>query len=511
MDAEGNDLFLEQVDKGSWELIGGKSLQGQEVTLSYEVYCHELTVRTSYVDTEFAFIHGPSIFMGVEGILSDKVTLEVSFPPTWSKISTGLTDISPARDKFLFEAKNYDDFIDSPIQIGNHETDGFKVNNIDHELAFYGELLPHNRKVKEDIKTIVEHISDYMGGMPYDRYVFMSHFVQGLYGGLEHKNSTALQFCSRGFTKDKDYLNWLCLVSHEYFHTWNVKRIRPYGFGPFDYKNQFDTSLLWLAEGLTSFMDELFVYQCGLATVEEYLDMQVKNLNRYFQTQGRKFHSLETSGYNSWDVLYKPHENSSNSSISYYLKGGISFFLLNVLLKENGSSTKDFIQRLWSWYKATPERGMKKEEVLKIIEDCGGKKAKEEFEEYIETTIELPIISFLEKMGLSVDWDSENKIGFGFEHNSDDSGVKVTKVALDSAAHYYAINAGDEIVAINNLRVNRENISDILGNLNDSESYRFLICRLGKMIELSASPKVLPKKIKKLQVKDQKALDSFLK
>ena len=153
---------------------------------------------------------------------------------------------------FFYSSENYDDFIDCPLQIGCHFTDGFKVGGKDHEIAFYGESVFHNRDIKGDMQKIVEHISTYIGDIPYDRYVFMTHLVQGLYGGLEHKNSTALQFCSRGFGKDKDYLNWLCLVSHEYFHTWNVKGFAK-RFRPFDYKNQFDSSMLWLAEGLTSF------------------------------------------------------------------------------------------------------------------------------------------------------------------------------------------------------------------------------------------------------------------
>ena len=164
-----------------------------------------------------------------------------------------------------------------------------------------------------------------MGGMPYDRYVFMTHLVPGLYGGLEHKNSTALQYNSLNFANRDDYINWLCLVSHEYFHTWNVKRIRPKTFGPFDYQNEVKSDLLWLAEGLTSFMDELFVYQCGLITLDEYLKLQVKNLKRYFSTPGRRHHSLEQSGFNAWNTLYKPTENSQTPLLVITSKEALLF------------------------------------------------------------------------------------------------------------------------------------------------------------------------------------------
>ena len=171
-----------------------------------------------------------------------------------------------------------------------------------------------------------------MDSMPYDRYVFITHLFPGKFGGLEHLNSTALQFCSTSFPNRKDYVNWLSLVSHEYFHTWNVKRIRPKSLGPFNYRKEADASMLWLAGCLTSFMDELFVYQCGVVSLEEYLELQVKNFNRYYDTLGRKFHSLHESAFNAWNVLYKPHENGINSTISYYLKGGIHFFSLMFFL-----------------------------------------------------------------------------------------------------------------------------------------------------------------------------------
>ena len=233
VDESGGEYYFEQVDKGTWRVFRNKDgfSKSTIINFSYTIYCHELTVRTSHVDRNHAFLHGPSIFVGVKRDLDKPVRLELSFPQTWNKISTGLKDISTSRGEFIYTAENYDDFIDCPIEIGTHDTDGFKVDGKSHELAFYGTNLPHNNKVKDDIKTIVEYISNYMGGMPYDRYVFITHLVPGLYGGLEHKNSTALQFNSLNFANREDYINWLCLVSHEYFHTWNVKRIRPNTFG----------------------------------------------------------------------------------------------------------------------------------------------------------------------------------------------------------------------------------------------------------------------------------------
>lgn len=512
VDDQGLPFFFEQLDKGTWRVHLGKEnfSNGQTINFSYRVYCHELTVRTSHVDSNHAFLHGPSIFMGVKGQEDKAVTLELKFPSAWTKVSTGLKDVSKARSEFFYESDTYDDFIDCPIELGNQETDGFKVAGKDHELAFFGRSLPHGQQVKNDIKTIVEHISSYMGGIPYDRYVFITHLVPGLYGGLEHKNSTALQFNSLNFANREDYINWLCLVSHEYFHTWNVKRIRPKTFGPFDYQNEVDSSLLWLAEGLTSFMDELFVFQTGLISLEEYLGLQAKNIKRYFQTPGRKFHSLEESGFNAWNTLYKPTENSANSTISYYLKGGIAFFILNSYFAKEGKTIKDFISLLWKRYLDNSEVGMTKNEILEAIEKVGGSKVREKFETWIETTEELPIGDALEMIGLELEYDKSNGLDFGFSPRFDGDRVFVKSVDLDRSAYQCGLNAGDELIAINKMRIDKNNFSQIEKYLLENEVYELTISRLEYLQTITISPMKKLAGVKKINVKDlnlvQKAL-----
>ena len=341
--SNGERLDIEQTATSVFEIDWNKSNLKKEddsFTLSYFIYCHELTVRTSHIDDSHAFLHLPTLLMGIlkHSILNP--TLQLNFPPRWSHLTTGLRDISQKREDFIYSAANYDELIDSPIEIGCHETDGFQAFGVDHHLAFYGNQLPHKENIKADIKKIVEHIAGFMGGVPYEKYSFITHFSPGLYGGLEHCNSTALQFCPTQITNRKGYCNYLTLVAHEYFHTWNVKRIRPLELGPFNYLSEATTKLLWLAEGLTSLMDELFVYRMGLISIDEYLEMQKDNLNRYYATPGKKFHSLDDSSYNAWIKLYRPDENSHNSSISYYLKGGIVFFALNIMLAEKNKSIK---------------------------------------------------------------------------------------------------------------------------------------------------------------------------
>lgn len=515
----GRRLFLEQTDISTFEMSWEKSqtLHGKEVisedefSLSYWVYCHELTVRTSHIDSTHAFLHLPTLLMGVLGKELSEPTLEIKFPFSWSKVTTGLKDISTKREVFLYSAHNYDELIDSPIEIGCHETDGFMIGNVPHEVAYYGNLLPHKEKITEDTRKIVEHISTFMGGFPYEKYTFMTHFVPGIYGGLEHTNSTALHYCPTQITQRKGYINYLALVSHEYFHTWNVKRIRPKELGPFNYLREATTKLLWLAEGLTSLMDELFIYRAGLITLEEYLEMQKDNLNRYLNVPGRKFHSLDESSFNAWIKLYRADENTNNSSISYYLKGGIVFFLLNILLVEKKKSINDLLKLLWSDYKAHPERGVTSEMVYKMVEEVAGESVREEFERLTTTTEEPDFESYFKRMGVACDWEKSDSPWLGVDTEMLGDRVVVKSVYLDGPAYKGGLNAGDEILAINSMRVLKDRFNDYAKYLRLNETYAFTITRLGVLQTVSINVGISPQKLKGFKVINQELVEKTLR
>lgn len=513
--SKGERLSLEQTDVSvfqiNWKKSDVKHVDDGSFTLSYSVFCHELTVRTSHVDTSHAFLHLPTLLMGVLGKEMLDPTIEITFPASWSKVTTGLKDISPKREVFLYTAKNYDDLIDSPIEIGCQETDGFMVKGIPHDVAFYGSLLPHKENIKEDTKKIVEHIADFMGGFPYEKYTFLTHFVPGLYGGLEHTNSTALQFCPTQLTNRKGYINYLALVSHEYFHTWNVKRIRPLELGPFNYLREATTKLLWLAEGLTSLMDELFIYRAGLISLDEYLEMQKDNLNRYYGIPGRKFHSLDDSSYNSWIKLYRPDENSNNSSISYYLKGGIAFFALHILLREKNKSINDFLNLLWKDYQKHPERGLVSEQVFAMVEEVGGADIREKFEVMTSTTEEMDLESICAKAGLKFEWDKSESPWLGFEPEFFGDRVHVRTVTLDGPAYKGGLNAGDEIIAINGMRVLKDRYTDFAKFMRAHETYTITISRLASLQTININVGVVPSKLRGISVVDKNLVESVFK
>jgi predicted metalloprotease with PDZ domain len=423
--SNGEVLFHTQLAKGVWEIDWSKSsvkTKQKSFQVSYDLYAKELTVRTSHVDASHAFLHGPSYIMGLVDEKIVNPTIEFRFPPAWSKLSTGLKDISEKRDVFLYSAPDYDELIDSPVEIGCHETDGFEAFGKPHHIAHYGEIYPHKNNIKSDVKKIVETVAkQFDNELPYDQYLFLTHFVPKLYGGLEHLNSTALQFDGRKIPSRKDYITYLSLVAHEYFHLWNVKRIRPKELGPFDYLNEGYSTLLWLAEGLTSLMDDLFVYRANLSTLEEYLDIVKGNIETYLNTPGRMYHTLEQSSFNAWIKLYRPDENSKNSSVSYYLKGGLVFTVLHALLFEKGRSIDDVIHLLWQDYKSRPGTGVTREDVYRMVKEVGGDEVLQKFSTMVETTEDIDFDSAFKKMGCELKFFEGNgpwRESFREERNS---------------------------------------------------------------------------------------------
>ena len=500
----GEVLFSAQKEKSVWEIDFNKSdlkTPQDEFQISYEIYCKELTVRTSHVDASHAFLHGPSYLMGVDGQKLENPTIEFRFPPGWSKLSTGLTDISTKREIFIYSAKNYDELIDSPVEIGCHETDGFEFLGKPHHLANYGDIFPHKYNMKEDIKKMVATVARHFDNdLPYDQYLFITHFVPKLYGGLEHLNSTALQFDGRKIPNRKDYLSYLSLVAHEYFHLWNVKRIRPEALGPFNYLSENYTDLLWLAEGLTSFMDDLFLFRAGVGTIEEYVEIVRGNLDVYLNTPGRYFHSLEQSSFNAWVKLYRPDENSRNSSVSYYLKGGLVFLVLHSLLLEKGSSVDDLLKMLWKDYKNRPEKGVNREQVYAMVKELGGEDVLETFSNMVESTLDIDFETAFNKMGCQFKWVENDLPWLGADWEFNGERVFLRTIHMDAPAYRAGLNAGDELLFINGMRIERVDVDRLSTMLQIDTPYEVIASRLGKLVRVELTLSKLPRMLKEIVV-----------
>lgn len=497
----GKRLVIENLSKSQWKIL--KSDNESSIDVEYEIYAHELTVRTAHIDSTHAFLQGPCYLMGVQDIEIKNPEIEFRFTQAWSKLSTALTPIEGKRSEFKYTAKDYDELIDSPVEIGCHETDGFLVQGKEHALAFYGEMYPHPNNLKQDFKTVVEYITQFMGGIPYERYLFITHFFPKAYGGLEHLNSTALHFDGRKLLHRKDYLNFIALVSHEYFHLWNVKRIRPIELGPFNYHQENYTSMLWLAEGLTSLMDNLFVYNAGLCKIEEYLEWVKADFEAYYATPGKKFHSLEESSYNAWIKLYKPDENSRNSSISYYLKGGLVFLVLHLKLLKFNKSIKDFILALWDHYGKNPKRGITKKEIYSIVEGLSNSEVMNSFSTMVETTFDIDFESELKAVGLEFSWLESVQASLGVDWEFQGQQAIIRTVTLDSPGFKAGLNAQDEIIAVNGMRFFKEDAEKLGTYFKIDQPYQFTVARLGKLLNIEVIPGKAPRVLREISIRDK--------
>lgn len=503
----GEFLYFSQQTKNHWEIDWSRSDLKKPSTsfdIVYVIYLNELTVRTSHVNASHAFLHGPSYLIGLMNQEVKNPTIEFRFTPLWSRLSTSLKEVSGERNQFIYTAENYDELIDCPVEIGCHETDGFMSLGKPHHIANFGVIFPHKGNLKKDIQTIVETVaSHFRNELPYDQYLFLTHFAPNLRGGLEHHNSTALHFDGRKLANRKEYIDYLSLVAHEYFHLWNVKRIRPRELGPFNYHVENYTTMLWLAEGLTSLMDDLFVYRAGLCSMEEYLEQVKSNLDTYYSTPGKKFHSLEQSSFNAWIKLYKPDENFRNSSISYYLKGGLVFTALHSLLVEKGKSIDDLVLKLWDHYKGRPHEGVDKNEVYDMVKELGGEEVAQIFGTMVETTEDIDFDAAFQRMGCELVWSEPKNpyLGCAWEFQGDRVIAKM--VFLDSPAYKAGINPGDEMVFLNGLRFLREDLMDLTSTLEINRPYELMISRLGKLERLEIVPGTSPRTLKEIAIKDR--------
>jgi len=498
----GESLQCEKINKSAWRITWETIEENNcKFELHYHVYAHDLTVRTSHIDAHHAFLHAPSYLMTVTGQEHLAINLQLDMLNTWQHISTGL----PKTDTpFHYHAENYEHLLDCPIEAGNQQIYHFNVESIPHELAFYGATYPHNHPIEKDIQHIVHYISTMMGGIPYKDYTFITHFFNDGFGGLEHKNSCALQFDGRKLADRKTYLRWLSLVAHEYFHVWNVKRIRPANFSQLDYQKEHYTTLLWLAEGLTSFMDDLLVLRSGLCSLEEYLHALTKAFKRYYKNTGRHHQSLEESSFDTWIKLYKPHENSNNAEISYYLKGALVFSALHIHLVEHGHSITNIIHELWALYQAHPEHGVSTEQVLNLVERYTDSNIRAQFYDYLHTTEEIDFAALYEKIGLQFEWATSNKASLGMDIKAKKgNNAFIEKIATGGSAYSGGLNAGDEIIAINQQRVYYNELKELHLLIQPLQSYDFLIARHGQLHTFTITAQTEPVTLKAIAIVDE--------
>jgi len=479
----GRALGWRKRNKNTWRV---QSRRLSKVTVSYRVHAFDLSVRTSYLDDSHGCINGASLFMYPEGGLGLPYTLRVHPFPGWNRISTGL---EPAKGKArTYVAPDFDILVDSPIEIGCQKIMKFSLGGIRHFISVYGEGNPEPVRLRADIRKIVKSAAELMGGLPYRHYSFLIQLLPEGSGGLEHMNSMLLQVNRWTFRPEDSYRKFLSLVAHEFFHLWNVKRMRPASLGPFDYTKENYTRLLWVSEGFTDYFADQIVLRAGLMTPEQYLDSLSRLLQTYLETPGRFVQSAAEASFDAWIKHYRQDSNSPNSSISYYLKGGLIAFVLDLEIRRRrrNRSLDDLMRFLYGEYYQKRRRGFTEAEFLKACNDIGGRSLGEMVDRYAYRTEEIDFSKYLDYAGLRLQGLGDGKPAapksyLGMNVKSSDGKVVIVAVPSATPAYDYGLNVNDEVVGLDGFRVSLDTIGAQLEEKPPGTRIEVLVSRAGKL------------------------------
>jgi len=467
------EIEFQRIDKSRWRIATG----GRAVRLRYRVFAFEVSVRTSYLDDARAFINGTSLFFLVDGETGRPCVLDVEPRPGWT-VSTALPSLPRRRHTFV--ARDYDELVDTPVEVGTHACFDFRVGGARFEVALQGRTNIDRHRMISMLQAITAETGAMFGGFPFDRYLFIIHALAHRGGGLEHACSTTLDINGFSFEDEKGYQSFAELSAHEFFHTWNVKRIHDYVLGPFDYGKENYTELLWFHEGFTEYAQALVLLRAGLLSPERYLKDLAESWGRYIGRPGRNVTTLSQLSYEAWIKQYKPAENHTNRMVSYYDKGRWAGLVLDLQLRSWSNGRRglpDLFKRLWQRYGAR-NRGIDAAIIRAEAEAIAGHSLASYFARFIDGTAELPVPALLKKTGIAVaavplaqhERNDATKAArlrafsglvFGGGH---DEAALVKNVLPASPAWRAGITYNDELIAVDGTRVDAASVTKRLAD-----------------------------------------------
>ena len=471
----GNNTLLEtqKIRKNHWQI---QTAGTSEITVKYLIYANELTVRTNHLDHTHGYFNGAALFFYIPGLEKHPFHVTIQPPQNW-RISTAIAPITGQENTFLFP--DFDTLVDTPFEIGNHRSYNFEVLGKPHELAIWGQGNDNAEKIIEDTSKIIEIEAEMFGGLPYERYLFLLHLSANGFGGLEHKDSCTLNYNRFGFRAKDKYERFMQLVAHEFFHLWNVKRIRPKALEVFDYENENYTTSLWFSEGTTSYYDLIIPLRAGIYDTKTYLENLSKEITRLQTTPGRNVQPASESSFDAWIKLYRPDANSNNSQISYYLKGEMVSLLLDLLIRNRHNNTRsldDVMRLMWENF-GKAEIGFTPAQLKETIEVVADTDLSDFFKRYVDGTEELPFDEYLQPFGLKlIAGENSTPVPFtGLTVKAENGKELIKFVEINSPAQKAGISPGDELLAINKIRVTAENLNDRLKDYQPGDSIEITV------------------------------------
>ena len=505
-ESNGRKVAVKKLDKHTWQAAPCKGA----LTLHYQVYAWDLSVRTAHLDRTHGFFNGTSVFLAAHGFEDGEQVVDIVRPEgedfkRW-RVATAMPELKAKRYGFgTYVAPNYDALIDHPVEIGDFALATFQAHGVPHDVVITGRVPNLDlARLCDDLKKICEaqiaFFEPRSKRAPMDRYVFMTLAVGDGYGGLEHRASTAL-ICSRadlpvkGKAEQTDgYRTYLGLCSHEYFHTWNVKRIKPAVFAPYDLRQENYTSLLWLFEGFTSYYDDLFLVRTGVIDLDNYLKLVGKTVTGVLRGSGRKKQSVAESSFDAWVKYYRQDENASNAIVSYYTKGSLVALGLDLTIRtqtRGRRSLDDVMRGLWTRYGRDfydgKQQGVPEDEILAIMEELSGADLKRFHDRHIRGTEDVPLEDLLPAFGVAYEASvpADAKPWLGARIGKEGGDAKLAAVYEGGPAMLAGLSAGDKLVAIDGLRVPASGPDGLLARYRVNDTVRIHAFRRDELMEFS--------------------------
>ena len=460
--ASGQPLAAEKINKNTWRVRHAKQVNFQ---VSYRVYAFELSVRTSFIDADHGYSNGSNVFMYPAENKKLGSTVVVQPAAGWAQVSTALR---PAPGKFTYKAASYDELADSPIEIGNQKVLEFTANGTPHQVAMCGTYTADETKLLADMKRVCEEAHRVVGQNPLDHYLFIVHNLERGGGGLEHLYSTTLEVGRTAYGTEAGMKSFLGLMAHEYFHLWNVKRIRPVALGPFNYDQENYTHMLWVSEGMTEYYSKQILARAGVLSREEYLGKLGNAITEVENTPGNRIQSAAESSFDAWIKYYRPNENANNTQISYYSKGDLigTWLDLNIAQATSGAKHLDHVFRLlYDTYYKKAGRGFTDQEYQDAVATVAGRRFDEFFRNSVYDTKPIDFATALAYAGLtltSAPLSTEGTLGANFSNRT--GKLLVASVVRDGAAWNTGLSATDEVLLINGAAPSEETVKALVSS-----------------------------------------------
>ena len=511
-DEDGRLLQISKFEKNKWRLF---NTDHELITVEYDVYAYDLSVRGAYVDQSRLYVNPACVCLGLDGQEDKAIEVEIFLPPELKhfQLATGLPHKSFVSGRYTLKAKDYAELIDAPFELAEQSRFSFEAAGIAHEFVISGKHAMNAARMQQDLEKICGTEIAMFGSAPFKNYTFMTMATGNSYGGLEHPNSTSLITPRDDLPKadeplepSKEYQRFLGLCSHEYFHSWLVKFIRPENFANYNLNKEGYTSLLWIFEGFTSYYDDLILLRSGVINQESYVTLLKAQIERYLQNPGRSVQTVAESSFDAWVKFYRPDENTSNAGTSYYNKGCLVALCLDLGLRLRGSSLDALMRKLYE--NAQQAIQVSERTIFDLCRELTNQDWAEQINHLINTTDELPLDQLLPEFGFSFELKNEQALPFGLKVVDKPEGVLIQTARRDGAAAKVGLSANDVILAIDGLKASEKLLAKYVKQAGTYSVYAFRRDEL-MQFELQAAETSLT--TVELKVEDQAKADKWLK